>query len=43
MGTQRQHYSAADKVATLWLHLLEKKPFSDLCDPFGIQPNLFYR
>jgi transposase-like protein len=30
-------------VAILRLHLLEQKPVSDLCDPFGIQPNLFYR
>jgi transposase-like protein len=43
MGTQRQHYSAADKLALLRLHLLEKKPVSDRCDPFGIQLNLFYR
>jgi transposase len=42
MGT-RKHYSATDKVAILRLHLLEKKPVSDLCDQFSIQPNLFYR
>ena len=39
MGT-RKHYSATDKVAILRLHLLEKKPVSDLCDQFSIQPNL---
>ena len=43
MSTQRKHYSATDKVTILRLHLLEKKPVSDLCDQFGIQPNLFYR
>lgn len=43
MSAQRKHYSATDKVAILRLHLLEKKPVSDLCDQFGIQPNLFYR
>jgi transposase len=43
MSTARKHYSAIDKVAILRLHLLEKKPVSDLCDQFGIQPNLFYR
>jgi transposase-like protein len=42
MGT-RKHYSATDKVAILRLHLLEKRPVSDLCDQFGIQPDLFYR
>jgi transposase len=43
MSTQRKHYSAPDKVAILRLHLLEKKPVSDVCDQFGISPNLFYR
>ena len=43
MRTPRKHYSAPDKVAILRLHLLEKKPVSDVCDQFGIQPNLFYR
>ena len=43
MGTQRKHYSAPDKVAILRLHLLEKKPVSDLCDQFDIHPTLFYR
>ena len=43
MSTQRKHYSAPDKVAILRLHLLEKKPVSDVCDQFGIAPNLFYR
>lgn len=43
MSTQRKHYSATDQGAILRLHRLEKKPVSDLGDPFGIQPNLFYR
>jgi transposase len=43
MTQQRKHYSAPDKVAILRLHLLEKKPVSDLCDQFGIHPTLFYR
>jgi transposase-like protein len=43
MSKQRKHYSAQDKVAILRLHLLEKKPVSDLCDQFGIHPTLFYR
>jgi transposase-like protein len=30
-------------VAILRLHLLEKKPVSDLCDQHGIHPTLFYR
>jgi transposase-like protein len=43
MTTKRKHYSAPEKVAILRLHLLEKKPVSDLCDEHGIHPTLFYR
>ena len=43
MSEQRKHYPAPDKVAILRLHLLEKKPVSDICDQFHISPNLFYR
>jgi transposase-like protein len=43
MSTTRKHYSAPEKVAILRLHLLEKKPVSDLCDQYGIHPTLFYR
>src|SRR5262249_52761967 len=40
---KRKHYSAPEKVAILRLHLLEKKPVSDLCDLYDIHPTLFYR
>jgi transposase-like protein len=43
MSEKRKHYSGPDKVAILRLHLLEKKPVSDLCDEFDIHPTLFYR
>ena len=43
MIEKRKHYSASEKVAILRLHLLEKKPVSDLCDQYGIHPTLFYR
>jgi transposase-like protein len=43
MKAQRKHYSAPEKVAILRLHLVEKKPVSDLCDQYGIHPTLFYR
>lgn len=43
MTEKRKHYPAPDKVAILRLHLLEKKPVSDVCDQFDISPNLFYR
>ena len=43
MNTPRRHFSGPEKVALLKHHLLEKTPVSDLCDEFGIAPNLFYR
>jgi transposase len=43
MTEKRKHYTGPDKVAILRLHLLEKKPVSDLCDQYGIHPTLFYR
>jgi transposase len=43
MKTKRKHYSGPEKVAILRLHLLEKKPISDLCDQYDIHPTLFYR
>jgi transposase len=32
-----------EKVNILRLHLLEKKPVSDLCDQYGLHPTVFYR
>jgi transposase len=43
MSNERKHFTAPDKVAILRLHLLEKKPVSDLCDQYRIHPTLFYR
>jgi transposase-like protein len=43
MTKQRKHYNAQEKVAILRLHLLEKKPVSDLCDQYGFHPSLFFR
>jgi transposase len=43
MTKKRKHYSGVEKVAIVRLHLLEKKPVSDICDEYGIQPTLFYR
>ena len=43
MNNQRKHYTASEKVAIVRLHLLEKKPVSDLCDQYGIHPTLFDR
>lgn len=38
----RRKYSAEEKSAILRKHLVDKKPVSDVCDEYGIQPSLFY-
>ena len=43
MRKKRVNYTAAEKVAILKRHLLEKVPVSDLCDELAIQPTQFYR
>jgi transposase len=43
MNKPRRHFSGPEKVAILKRHLLEHTPVSNLCDEFGIAPNLFYR
>lgn len=43
MTKKRKHYSNTEKAAIVRLHLLDKKPVSDICDEYDIQPTLFYR
>jgi transposase-like protein len=43
MTKKRKHYPDSDKVAILKLHLVEKKPLSELCDAYDIHPTMFYR
>jgi transposase-like protein len=40
-GTGRK-FSAEEKAAILRHHLVDKKPVSDVCDEYGIQPSVFY-
>ena len=40
---ERRHFSGAEKVKILRLHLLEGKAVSDLCEQFKINPSLFYQ
>lgn len=40
---KRRQHAPEEKVAMLRLHLIEKKPVSEICDEHGIQPSLFYR
>lgn len=42
MARQRRHFTPEQKVALLRLHLLEKKPVSDLCEEHQLNVNLFY-
>src|SRR5215471_10491973 len=43
MGNIRTHYTAAEKVAVLRRHFLDKVPVSDLCDELKLHPTQFYR
>ena len=42
MARQRRHFTPEQKVALLRLHLLEKKPVSDICQEHDLSVNLFY-
>ena len=42
MVRQRRHFTPEQKVALLRLHLLEKKPVSDICQEHNLAVNLFY-
>jgi len=43
MSNKRKKYSARENVRLLHLHLIEKGPVSDICDRYGVKPNVFYR
>jgi transposase len=42
MARQRRHFTPEQKVALLRLHLLEKKPVSDICQEHDLNVTLFY-
>ena len=42
MSRTRRYFTPEQKVALLRLHLLEKKPVSDLCEEHHLAVNLFY-
>jgi transposase len=42
MTRQRRHFTPEQKIALLRLHLLEKKPISDICQEHNLSVNLFY-
>lgn len=39
---ERRTFTADQKVALLRLHLLEKKPISEICEQHNLSVNLFY-
>ena len=42
MPSERRRFTAAEKVAILREHLLDKVPISELCQKHTLQPTLFY-
>ena len=43
MRKPRKNYTAAEKVAILRRHLIDRVPVSDLCDEYQLRPTLFYQ
>lgn len=43
MRRKRMHYTAAEKMALLRRHLIDKDPVSTICDEAKLQPTVFYR
>jgi transposase-like protein len=43
MGKQkRKRMNAEGKIKVLQRHFMEKRPVSEVCEEFGIQPSVFY-
>ena len=40
---QRKSFTPEKKVSILREYLLDNVPVSDLCDKYGLNPNVFYR
>ena len=38
----RRHFSNEEKAAIQRRHLVDKKPVSDVCDEYRLQPRVFY-
>jgi transposase-like protein len=43
MAKKYKKFSPEEKVRLLRLHLIEKEQVSDICDRYGINPNVFYK
>jgi len=42
MPAERRHFTGAQKIAILRMHLLEHVPISDVCEKHNLQPTAFY-
>jgi transposase len=42
MTRERKTWNAAEKLAILKRHLVEKVPISELCDQYGVHPSHLY-
>ncbi|MBU1674107.1 transposase [Patescibacteria group bacterium] len=43
MANKRRTFTPEQKVRILKEHLIDRKPVSDICDAFGLQPVQFYQ
>jgi transposase-like protein len=43
MANQRRKYPPEKKVEILREHLINKVPISELCEKYGVHPNMFYK
>jgi hypothetical protein len=43
MKRSRKHFTAAEKMALLRRHLIDKGPVTQVCDEAKLQPTVFYR
>ena len=43
MKKERRRFEASEKVKIIREHLLEKRPFSEVCQQYGIAPTQFYQ
>ena len=41
--SERRQFTAAQKIAILREHLIEKKPVSEVCQKHALKPTLFYQ
>jgi transposase-like protein len=39
---QYRRFDSASKIHALQLHMMKKKPVSEICQELGIQPSVFY-